>query len=82
MYQTLLFLDYHRHATRMRAQNNSFTLTIEELVVATRFGFPDNALHPPVRDLNVEVLVRIRRVQVHIILFPLFLRIASRGSAM
>lgn len=77
----LLSLDYHRHAIRMRVWNNSFTLTVEELVVATRFGFPDDAFHPPVRDLNVKVLVGVRRVQVHVVLSPFLFRITGRGSA-
>lgn len=51
-------------------RRNSLTLAIEELVVATGFGFPDDALHPPVRDLDVEVLLRIRRMQEHVVLHP------------
>lgn len=54
-------------------RRNSLTLTIEELVVATRFGFPDDALHPPVRDLDVEAFIRIRRMQGHIVLHPFLL---------
>ena len=65
--------------TRVGARNNSFTLTVEELVVATGFGFPDDALHPPVRDLDVKVFAA-RRVQMHVVFPPLLLRIAGRGS--
>jgi len=38
-------------------RRNNLTLTIEELVVAAGFGFPNYALQPPVRDLNVEALI-------------------------
>jgi len=38
-------------------RRNSLTLTIEELVVAAGFGFSNDALQPPVRNLDVEALI-------------------------
>lgn len=58
-------------------RRNSLTLAIEELVVAAGFGFPDNALHPPVGDLDIEALIRIRRLQGHVLLQPLLLSFFS-----
>lgn len=67
------------HAIRTRMRRNSLTLTIEEFVVAAGFGLPDNALHPPVRDLNVEALIRTRRMQGYDVLQPLLLGLLIGG---
>jgi len=84
--QRLFFpLDYHRHAGTCPCVIANPTLTIEEFVVAAGFGLPDDTLHPPIRDLNVEALVGIRRMQGYI-LPPLFLGahfiVGGHGSTM
>lgn len=65
----------------VRVLCSNLTLTVEELVVAARLGFPDDALHPPVRDLDVEALVGTRRVHSHIVLPPFLLLVDGHGSA-
>lgn len=62
----------------IRMHHDSLTLAIEEFVVAAGLGLPDDALHPPVRDLDVETLVQIRRMQRHV-LHPLLLGLFTGG---
>lgn len=62
----------------VRMRHNSLTLAIEEFVVAAGLGLSDDALHPPVRDLDVEIFVRIRRMQRHV-LHPLLLSLFTDG---
>jgi len=57
----------------IRMRRNSLTLTIEEFVVAAGFGFPDDAFQPPICELDVKVLIRIWRMQGHVVLCPLLL---------
>lgn len=78
-------LDYHRHALYMRVRRSDFTLAVEEFVVAAGFGLPDDALHPPVRYLNIEALIGIRRMQRRVVFPPILLGArffaGDRGSA-
>lgn len=63
----------------IRMRHDSLTLAIEEFVVAAGLGLPDDALHPPVRDLDVEILVGIRRMQRHVVFHPLLLGLFTGG---
>lgn len=59
----------------MHIQYNNLTLTVKEFLFAAGFRLSDDAFHSPVRNLDIEIFIDIRRVERHMILLPILLDI-------